>query len=182
MVAQGCLQVGDQCAGRGQGGRHVGQRPLGGRRAAARCRREYRPAPPPPPIITAVAGSMPCDRVIPSIAVTMRSVASPSTAEAASCSVETEWAATRRAGARLCQLGGDRHLAAEEVVRVDVAEQQAGVGHGRAVAAASVARRSRLGTRALRARRAADRRRRPRRSSRRPRRSICTSTDGKPVM
>src|SRR5581483_7546502 len=45
----------------------------------------------------------------------------------------------------------ERHLAAEEALRVEVAEHAGGVGHGRALATASVARRSRVGPGALRA-------------------------------
>ena len=70
--------------------------------------------------------------------------------------------------------------AAEEVVRVEVAEHQRGVGDRRLGAAAAVAGGTGIGAGALRARRAAGRPDRPRRSSRRRRRYCATSTDDKP--
>ena len=79
---------------------------------------------------------------------------------------------SRRSAAIACArgLGVERHAAAEEVVRVDAAEHQVGVGDGRLGAAAAVAGRARAWRRRSAGRRAACRPCRSRRSSRRRRR------------
>ena len=108
------------------------------------------PAAPPPATSTASRGSIPRPSVMSSIARTMCSVASRSTAIAASSTVRF----SRAADVALQRLPRGVHVerdrATEEVAGIDVPEHDRRVGDRRAHAAARVTGRARIGARAAR--------------------------------
>ena len=109
-----------------------------------------RPAAPPPATITLSRGLRPSLTVISWIALIISSLAMVMIAKAVSRGLRPISRASvsiTRCAAR----GIERHAPAVEIVRIEIAEHDAGVGHRRLVAAAAVAGRPRHGAGALRA-------------------------------